>query len=49
MIAQGAEAKVYYADGNTSVVKERTSIYSTWQKALDTIVVATGFQNPITG
>ena len=28
MIAQGAEAKVYYGDGNTSVVKERTSIYS---------------------
>ena len=39
MIAQGAEAKVYYADGNTSVVKERTSIYSTWQKALDAIVL----------
>ena len=38
MIAQGAEAKVYYSDGNTSVVKERTSIYSTWQKALDAIV-----------
>ena len=37
MIAQGAEAKVYYSDGNTSVVKERTSIYSTWQKALDAI------------
>ena len=28
-IAQGAEAKVYYKEGNTSVVKERTSIYST--------------------
>jgi hypothetical protein len=39
MIAQGAEAKVYYADDNTSVVKERTSIYSTWQKALDAIVL----------
>ena len=38
-IAQGAEAKVYYADGNISVVKERTSIYSTWQKALDAIVL----------
>lgn len=35
MIAQGAEAKVYYSDGNTSVVKERTSIYSTWQNTLD--------------
>ena len=39
MIAQGAEAKVYYADGNTSVVKERTSIYSTWQKALEAIAL----------
>ena len=39
MIAQGAEAKVYYSDGNTSVVKERTSIYSTWQKALDAIAL----------
>ena len=39
MIAQGAEAKVYYSDGNTSVVKECTSIYSTWQKALDAIVL----------
>ena len=29
----------YYSDGNTSVVKERTSIYSTWQKALDAIVL----------
>ena len=38
-IAQGAEAKVYYSDGNPSVVKERTSIYSTWQKALDAIVL----------
>ena len=39
MIAQGAEAKVYYRDGDTSVVKERTSIYSTTQKALDAIVL----------
>ena len=39
MIAQGAEAKVYYSDGNTSVIKERTSIYSTWQKALDAIAL----------
>ena len=39
MIAQGAEAKVYYRSGDTSVVKERTSIYSTWQKALDAIVL----------
>ena len=39
MIAQGAEAKVYYSDGNTSVVKERTSIYSIWQKALDAIAL----------
>ena len=38
-IAQGAEAKVYYKEGNTSVVKERTSIYSTWLKALDAIAL----------
>ena len=29
MIAKGAEAKVYYRGGDTSVVKERASIYST--------------------
>ena len=39
MIAQGAESKVYYKDGDTSVVKERVSIYSTTQKALDAIVL----------
>ena len=39
MIAQGAEAKVYYREGDTSVVKERTSIYSTTQKALDAIAL----------
>lgn len=38
-IAQGAEAKVYYKTGNVSVVKERTSIYSTLQKAFDAIVL----------
>ena len=39
MIAQGAEAKVYYREGDTSVVKERASIYSITQKALDAIVL----------
>ncbi len=39
MIAQGAEAKVYYRTGDTSVVKERTSIYSVWQKALEAIAL----------
>jgi hypothetical protein len=39
MIAQGAEAKVYYREGDQSVVKERTSIYSTTQKALDAIAL----------
>lgn len=39
MIAQGAEAKVYYREGDTSVIKERTSIYSTTQKALDAIAL----------
>ena len=38
-IAQGAEAKVYYREGDISVVKERASIYSTTQKALDAIVL----------
>ena len=37
MIAQGAEAKVYYKEGDLSVTKERTSIYSTMQKALEAI------------
>lgn len=39
MIAQGAEAKVYYRDGSPSVLKERASIYSTTQKALDAIAL----------
>ena len=39
MIAQGAEAKVYYRSGDTSVVKERASIYSTTQKALEAIAL----------
>ena len=39
MIAQGAEAKVYYREGDTSVIKERASIYSTTQKALDSIAL----------
>lgn len=38
-IAQGAEAKVYYREGDASVVKERASIYSTTQKALDAIAL----------
>ena len=38
-IAQGAEAKVYYRTGDTSVIKERTSIYSTFGKALEAIVL----------
>ena len=39
MIAQGAEAKVYYKAGDFSVAKERTSIYSTTQKALEAIAL----------
>jgi hypothetical protein len=39
MIAQGAEAKVYYREGDPIVVKERASIYSTTEKALDAIVL----------
>lgn len=39
MIAQGAEAKVYYREGDDAVAKERVSIYSTTEKALDAIVL----------
>lgn len=39
MIAQGAEAKVYYRAGSPAVLKERASIYATTQKALDAIVL----------
>ena len=39
MIAKGAEAKVYYRENSPAVVKERASIYSTTQKALDAIVL----------
>lgn len=39
MIAQGAEAKVYYKAGDASVVKERASIYSTLGKAFEAIVL----------
>lgn len=39
MIAQGAEAMVYYKEGDTSVAKERTSIYSTTNKALEAIAL----------
>ena len=39
MIAKGAEAKVYRKSGDTSVIKERTSIYATLGKALEAIVL----------
>ena len=39
MIAQGAEAKVYYKQGDTSVIKMRTSIYATLGRALESIVL----------
>ena len=39
MIAEGAEAKVYYREGLPAVLKERASIYSTTQKALDAIAL----------
>ena len=38
-IAQGAEAKVYYRTGDTSVIKERTSIYATLGRALEAIAL----------
>ena len=39
MLKAAKEAQQTYRDGDTSVVKERTSIYSTTQKALDAIVL----------
>ena len=39
MIAQGAEAKVYYKEGDSSVAKERASIYATTNKALEAIAL----------
>ena len=39
MIAQGAEAKVYYREGDTSVIKMRASIYATLDRALESIVL----------
>ena len=39
MIAQGAEAKVFYKDGDSAVVKVRTSIYATLGRALESIVL----------
>jgi len=39
MIAQGTEAKVYYKSGDSAVIKERTSIYSTLGKAFEAIVL----------
>lgn len=39
MIAQGAESMVYYKDGDTSVVKIRTSIYATLGRAMESIVL----------
>ena len=39
MIAKGAEAKVYYKDNNTSVIKIRTSIYATLDRALESIAL----------
>ena len=39
ILAQGAEAKVYYREGDMSVIKLRTSIYATLIKALESIVL----------
>lgn len=39
MIAKGAEAKVFYRDGDTSVIKIRTSIYATLERAFESIVL----------
>ena len=39
MIAEGAESKVYYKGGETSVVKIRASIYATLGRAIESIVL----------
>ena len=39
MIAEGAESKVYYKGGDTSVVKMRASIYATLGRAIESIVL----------
>ena len=39
MIAPGAEAKVFYKDNETSVIKLRTSIYATLERAFESIVL----------
>lgn len=39
MIAQGAEAKVYYKSADTCVIKERASIYATLGKAFEAILL----------
>ena len=39
MLAQGAEAKVFARTGDTHVVKLRTSIYATLQRALEAIAL----------
>lgn len=38
MIAKGAEAKVFYRTGDTSVIKLRASIYAILERALEAIV-----------
>ena len=39
IIAQGAEAKVYYKTGDTHVIKLRTSIYTTLERAVEAIAL----------
>lgn len=39
MIAQGAEAKVFYKEGSGAVVKARTSIYATLGRAIEAIAL----------
>ena len=39
MMAQGAEAKVFGRDGDNAVIKARTSIYATLERALESIAL----------
>lgn len=47
MIARGAEAKVFYKDNDTSVIKLRTSIYTTLGRALESIYCITLFSRKL--
>ena len=46
MIAQGAEAKVYFKNNDTSVIKIRASIYATLERAFESIALHNSQYSP---